>query len=180
VPEIRKRSHHQIPLVDSLAVIVGYGMAAELFRACWPSSPPAPVLRLPIATLYIWIGMAMSGPPLLLWRGFARPAVATQGTQSPQATRATWAETAWLLIGIYWIVIGLFLIPARLRGFQLTDTVLFGIIPFAVSLGFWLCRPRKANESVPSHPWTHTTAVVLLAMWPVAWFCLIVLGKSMG
>jgi len=176
----KHRSHPQIPLVDGLALIVGYGLAAELFRACWPSSPPSPGLSIPAVALYLWLGLAMSGPTLLLWRGFARPAAPPPGTISSHPSRATWAELAWLLIGIYWIVIGLFVIPARMHDFQLADTVLFGLVPVVVSIGFWLCRTKPSPDWQPSHPWTHATALALLATWPIAWICLIVLGKTLG
>ncbi len=178
--ESKPRSHPQIPLVDGLALIVGYGLAAELFRACWPSRLPDPFLGVPAVALYLWLGLAMSGPILLLWRGLARPAAAPPGALSSQPARATWAELAWLLIGMYWIVIGLFVIPARLRTFRLADTLLFGLVPLVVSLGFWLCRPKVLADSQPSRAWTHTTAVALLATWPIAWICLIVLGKTLS
>ncbi len=180
MPATQHRSHPQIPLVDSLALIVGYGMAAELFRACWPSSPPSPALSVPGVALYLWLGLAMSGPTLLLWRGLARPAAPPPGTLTSHPGRASWAELAWLLIGIYWIALGLVVIPARLHGFHFADTMLFGLVPFIVSLGFWLCRPKRSSDWQPSQTWTHTTAVALLATWPVAWVCLIVLGKTLG
>jgi hypothetical protein len=176
----KHRTHAQVPLVDGLALIVGYGMAAELFRACWPSRPPSPALTIPGVALYIWLGLALSGPVLLIWRGLARPPAGPSGVVSSHPARATWAELAWLLIGLYWIVIGLLVIRARLQEFQLADTLLFGLIPFIVSLGFWLCRPKASADWQPSRGWTHITAVVLLATWPIAWICLIVLAKVLG
>ena len=94
--------------------------------------------------------------------------------------RVTWAELAWLLIGIYWIVLGSFVIPARLHEFKLGDTVLFGLVPFVG--GAWASAVsaqsrRRGRDATPA--WTHTAAVVLLMTWPIAWICLIVLGRSL-
>ncbi len=119
----------QIQLQDILALVVGYGMAALLFRAFWPTSIPAVLLGLPMLGLYVWLGLAMSGPIILLRDG-ARTHHSSEGQhrRGPIASWS-WAESAWILIGIYWIVLGLFAIPAHLHDFQLKDAVLFGAVP---------------------------------------------------
>jgi len=176
---LRQGSRLQFQLQDILAVVVGYGMAALLFRAFWPESRPSPAVGVPGIGLYLWLGLVMSGPIILLRR---RPRQA----RSPEPPRAlapalshTWAELAWLLIGTYWIVLGLFVIPARLHEFKLGDTVLFGLVPIVVALGLRLFGPRPVAVRVATYAWTHYAAVVLLATWPIAWICLIVLGRTL-
>src|SRR5271168_1949067 len=113
----------RFPLQDMLALVAGYGMAALLFRAFWPSSRPSPALGLPGLGLYLWLGLAMSGPIVLLRHGPRRKREPEpRRDPTPVATR-TWAELAWLLIGIYWILLGVFSIPARLHEFKLPDMV---------------------------------------------------------
>ena len=91
----------------------------------------------------------------------------------------TWAERAWLLIGAYWIVLGIFVIPARLHEFKLGDVLLFGLAPIVVAIGLRLLGPGAPHGPDVVRGWTHTAAIALLATWPLAWICLIVLGKSM-
>src|SRR5262249_28049356 len=112
---IRPSPRLRLPIQDALALIIGYGMAALFVRALWPSSGLPPPLGPPALGLYVWLGLAMSGP-MLLWRHAAGPAgrTAPPGAHVPGRT---WAEWAWLFIGIYWILLGLFLIPSRLRDF---------------------------------------------------------------
>src|SRR5262249_32874285 len=121
--------------------------------------------------------LAMSGP-LILLRAGARPAPSTAAGHQPKpsATR-TGAESAWILIGIYWIVLGLFVIPARVRDFRLADSVFFGAVPVLVALGFRFLGPGPVAR-MGSTSWTHLAAVILLATWPIAWLCLIMLGNS--
>ena len=58
----------RIQLVDVSALVVGYGMAAVLFRAFWPKTGVSPVLGLFAVGFYLWLGLAMSGPILLMRR----------------------------------------------------------------------------------------------------------------
>ncbi len=175
----RGRLPIQIQLQDILALVVGYGMAALLFRAFWPTSVPAVLLGLPMLALYVWLGLAMSGPIILL-RGGARTDHSSEGQQrrGPIAS-CSWAESAWILIGTYWIVLGLFVIPAHLRNFQLKDAVLFGAVPILVALLLRFLGPSPSAARTGSTSWTHRAAVLLLATWPIAWVCLILLGKSL-
>jgi hypothetical protein len=175
----RQESRLQIGLQDTLAVVVGYGMAALFFRAFWPESRPSPALGVPGVGLYLWLGLVLSGPIILLRRrpnpsGSADPSreVASHGPH-------TWAELAWLLIGSYWIVLGLFVIPARLHAFKLADMILFGLIPIVATLALRRLGPHWALEVEAKRTWTHRAAIVLLATWPIAWICLIVLGRTL-
>jgi hypothetical protein len=170
----------RIELHEVAAIVVGYGLAAVLFRAFWPSTGLSPALGLFAIGFYLWLGMAMSGPLLLLKRGHSAPAEA-EGSASPRPVHQgsrTWAEMAWLLIGVYWIVLGVFILPIRLHSFRFGDTVLFGTVPLAAGLIFRLFGPRTAASHGSTPPWTHHAAVALVATWPIAWLCLIVLGEA--
>lgn len=167
-------------LQDILALVVGYGLAALLFRAFWPSSTPSPALGVPGLGLYLWLGLAMSGPIILLRDGPRIRRRSGSGGGSPPVAARTWAELAWLLIGIYWIVLGFFVIPVRLRDFRFGDAVLFGLVPLLVALGMRVLGPKPAQGPGATTAWTHAAAVILLATWPVAWVCLRLLGKVIG
>jgi hypothetical protein len=159
-----------------LALVVGYGMAALFFRAFWPSKGMSPRLGIPAIGLYSWLGLAISGPILLLRHGL-KPDRTPDDRASPEGTGSpTWAELAWLLIGIYWIVLGLFVIPSRLQVFRFGDMVLFGLVPVVVSLGLRVFGPKPSPGPGARRRWTHRLGVVLLATWPLAWCCLIILG----
>jgi hypothetical protein len=169
----------QFQLQDGLALVVGYGMAALFFRAFWPSSHPSPALGVPGVAFYLWLGLAMSGPIILFRRGPRQPEPPEPpGTPVPVGSR-TWAELAWLLIGIYWIVLGSIAIPARLQSFKLSDTLLFGLVPFVVTIGFRFVGPRSTPSAGANSPWSHRTAIALLSTWPIAWICLIILGRTL-
>jgi hypothetical protein len=159
--------------------VVGYGMAALLCRAFWPASRPSLALGLPGIGVYLWLGLAMSGPVILLRRSPPRIDSATARDTPTSAHPRTWAELAWMLIGIYWIVVSLIVIPARLSEFKLGDMILFGLVPVAVALGLPLIGPRPKESLHAAQSWTHTLGITLLLTWPIAWICLIVLGKTL-
>ena len=168
----------RIQLLDVSAMVIGYGLAAVLFRAFWPRDAISPALSIFAIGFYVWLGLAMSGPLLLLRRRRPRPLPepASDGQIAPHAPARTWAEMAWLLIGVYWIVLGLFVLPIRLHSFRFGDTVLFGLVPLLAGLVFRLFGPRDVQRGSALQPWTHHLAVALLLTWPIAWVCLIVVG----
>jgi hypothetical protein len=175
----RRIAAFQLQLQDILALVVGYGMAALLFRAYWPPSHPSPAVGVTGIGFYLWLGLAMSGPMILFRRGPRQPSASNQrGSETTTGSR-TWAELAWLLIGIYWIVLGAIVIPARIRGFTVRDTVLFGLVPVAMGLGFRALGPRWAPGRDGATAWSHRAAVALLSTWPIAWICLIILGQTL-
>jgi hypothetical protein len=170
-------SRLQFQLQDILAVTVGYGLATLFFRAFWPDQSPSALMGVAGIGLYLWLGMAMSGPIALLRRRSRLSGSSEPGERSTRAPFYTWAELAWMLIGTYWIVLGLFVIRARLPDFKLGDLVLFGLVPFAVALLFRVFGPSSTRENEATHAWTHTVAVIIVATWPIAWISLILLGK---
>jgi hypothetical protein len=179
VLSFRERFRAQVQLQDILALVVGYAMAALLFRAFWPATLPAVLMALPILMLYCWLGLAMSGPMILLRSAPQTVASAQAQPGGRLLSSRTWAESAWILIGIYWIVLGLFVIPARLHDFHRIDAVLYGMVPVLVAVGFRFLGRAPFPAGGVKVPWTHVVAVGLLATWPVAWACLLVLGKSL-
>ncbi|MFO0888608.1 MAG: hypothetical protein U0790_05600 [Isosphaeraceae bacterium] len=176
--ETRPRPPWRIDLVEIGAIVAGYGLAALLFRAFWPSAGVSVAMGLFAIGFYLWLGLAMSGPLLLLRRG---PAAAEEEAGSPRRDPAgsrTWAEMAWLMIGVYWIVLGVFVLPIRLHSFRMGDTLLFGAIPLAAGLVMRFVGPRPRDHHPDGGPWTHQVAVALLVTWPPAWICLVVLAAD--
>jgi hypothetical protein len=181
--EIRPGSHFRfrIELVDVAALVAGYGLAAVFMRAFWPERGVSLALGCFAVGFYLWLGLAMSGPLLLIRH---RQAASTDSEQKAaeqpmHPPGRTWAEMAWLLIGVYWIVLGVFILPVRLSSFRYSDAVLFGLVPLAPALFFLLFGPRQNLKGRASPPWTHFAACGLLWSWPLAWVCLIVLGQTM-
>jgi hypothetical protein len=175
----RLGSRVQFQLQDILAVVIGYGMATLFFRAFWPESRPSPAVGLPGVGLYLWLGLVMSGPIILLRRRPIRTGSPDRRRDIASTDAHTWAESAWLMIGLYWILLGLFVIPARLHEFKMGDVVLFGLVPIVVALGLRLFGPKSSARRETTHAWTHIVAVVLVATWPIAWICLIFLGQTL-
>jgi hypothetical protein len=159
--------------------VVGYGMAALVCRAFWPVSRPSLAFGLPAIGVYVWLGLAMSGPIILLKRSTVPVDTAAAGVTSLSGHSHTWAELAWLLIGIYWILVSSIVIPARLSEFKLGDMILFGLVPLVVALGMRVLGPKPNRRSDRARAWTHAVGVALLVTWPIAWICLIVLGKTL-
>jgi hypothetical protein len=167
---------------DILAVVVGYGMAAVFFRAFWPAGGPPTWVLAPATILYLWLGLALSGPVLLLRRRTPDQTVGEPGTALPPPTVGThtWAEWAWLFVGGYWVVLGLFVIPARLHAFGAGDALLFGMVPILAGLVSRLIGARTPSATVQAESvWTHAAAVWLLLTWPVAWACLVAVGRGL-
>jgi hypothetical protein len=160
--------------------MVGYGMAALLFRAFWPPSLPSAAAGASAIALYLWLGMAMSGPIIILRRRRERTPAAPEATTPASAPNShTWAELAWSLIGGYWIVLAIFVIPNRLHEFRSGDMLLFGLVPVAVAMVLGLLGAGSAARHSERRAWTHRVAVVLVMTWPFVWICLIYLGRSM-
>jgi hypothetical protein len=155
-------------LLDLAALVVGYGMAALLVRALWRTSgAPTVVEALFLAFEYLWLGLAMGGPLVLLIDRRAHPPPGGP----PQYT---WAELAWLLIGGYWLGLTLLVAPSRLP-----VNPLLGVFPIVGALALRLFGRRRPVPTTNRPPWTHRVAIGLLLTWPLAWADLILLSKTM-
>jgi hypothetical protein len=175
--ETRPARRLRFQIRDVLALVVGYGLAALFFRAFWPARGLSSAVLAPAAALYVWLGLALSGPILLLRRPAAD--LPADPAPLPNAGSNTWAEWAWLFVGCYWIVLGLVVIPARLRMFGAGDALVFGIVPIAAGLGFRLIGAEAAAAARRTTNWTHPAAVVLLLSWPLAWGCMVFIGRGL-
>lgn len=167
----------RVQLIDLAAIVVGYGMAAVLFRAFWPKGDVSSAIGAFAIGFYVWLGLAMSGPFLLLRGSRQERHVDRHNVSSPstEMNSRTWAEMAWLVIGVYWLIMGILVVPLRLHYFKVGDTLLFGLAPLAAGLVFRLFGSSVFPKG-PAAAWTHPAAVALLLTWPAAWICLIVLG----
>jgi hypothetical protein len=202
---LEKRPTRGLRIHDLVGLVVGYGMAALLARSFWPSSRP--IEGVPAVALvldFLWLGLAMSGPILLLLdrRGSSlekskdkprrrpRPGrliSAPEPVNEPvgrgparfknqEPARYTKAELAWMVIGGYWIALTMFVVPALSVD---TPWALVGLLQIVAALGLWLVVPRRPTPAEIANAWTHTAASTLLWTWPVAWICLIVLSRSL-
>jgi len=185
---------------DLVGLVVGYGMAGLLARSFWPGSKPLDGLpAIALAFEFTWLGLAMSGPIILLLdrRGGPVPAPEprrpgrlismTEPVEPPVGQGAsrvrddpppkfTRAELAWLLIGGYWIGLTMFVVPALSID---TPWALVGLLQIVAALGLFVVVPRRTQPGPALESWTHPAAVGLLATWPLAWIFLILLGKSL-
>jgi hypothetical protein len=170
----------RLQLIDLAAMVIGYGLAGVLFRAFWPHSRVSPHLVAFATGFYLWLGMAMSGPLLLLRRqaGLSIASPPDASRPAPGTGQRTWAEKAWLAIGVYWIVLGALVLPSRLQAFRFGDTLLFGAVPLVASLAFRMFGTRRTDSPPTPATWTHGAGIALVVSWPFAWFCLIVVGQA--
>ena len=147
-----------------------------LFRAFWPATRLSPAVGLPGLGLYLWLGLAMSGPIVLLRHGPRRNReLEPRRDSTPVATR-TWAELAWLLIGIYWID------PRCFLHSQPSARIQTGrhdpIRPGPARSWPWDsgCLAEGGHRAGRGPPGL-TRRGDLVFTWPVAWACLIVWGR---
>ncbi|GAC1475032.1 MAG: hypothetical protein NVSMB9_26590 [Isosphaeraceae bacterium] len=175
------RSAEGFHLLDVASLVVGYGLASLLIRAYPLERGTNDVWVLGVLGLaFVWLGLAMSGPIVLLVR---RPAPSSAGLVvdpdiDERSAPRTWAEMAWLIIGFYWIGLTILVVPARLRGARFLDTAFLGFFPVLAALGLRMFGQRLTRPASGTDSWTHRVGVVLLVTWPFAWVALILLGKS--
>jgi hypothetical protein len=168
-------------LLDAAALVVGYGLASLLVRAYWPRSGAPTVWEASaIGLVFLWLGLAMSGPVVLLIR---RPAPAAEAPgDDPRPEPRTWAELAWMIIGYYWIALTVLVVPTRMDGGRFLDSALLGVFPVLAALVLRYVGPRRSwareRPAQGGPTWTHRAGVALLLTWPFAWVGLILLGKT--
>ena len=167
-------------LLDLAALVVGYSLASLLVRAFWPADGAAdPLILSALGLEYLWLGLAMSGPLVLLIR---RPGVTEPG-QDERSEPRTWAELAWMIIGFYWIGLTMLVVPATLKHTRVIDSAVLGVFPIAAVMALRYFGPRQTwtrlRPSTAGPAWTHRAGIGLLLTWPFAWVGLIVLGQSL-
>jgi hypothetical protein len=186
-------------VIDLTAVVVGYGLAALLVRAAWPSSGmPWNEITVLLGLEYLWLGLAMSGPILLLFDrrpALPRPIVPDRParpkparprpfdldidalpTRTDAPSRYTWAELAWLVIGAYWIVMTVLATAVRLSG---TVLPLLALLHLLVIAACGLSVPKRPAPTESRPAWTHRAALGLLVTWPLAWADLVLLSQTL-
>jgi hypothetical protein len=164
-------------LLDAAALVVGYGLASMLIRAHVPASETPRVFEaMVIGLVFLWLGLAMSGPVVLLVR--RPPAVVADGEDASPGVR-TWAELAWMIIGFYWIGLTILVVPVRMRGTRFLDSAVLGLFPVLAAVGLWFSSHGKNRPAGGEMSWTHRAGVALLLTWPFAWMALILLGKTL-
>ncbi len=163
-------------ILDLAGLVVGYGLAALLARSFRSRIDPAGLGEaLALGFFYLWLGLAMSGPiVLLLDRRGAEPPNTWASSHPP--SRYTGDEMAWLAIGGYFIALTLFVVPARHRETPWSLVLLIQAV-VAAGLLVWLPLDRRRRSAPgPSPPrWTRRAAGLVLLTWPVAWLALILL-----
>ncbi|MFO0907922.1 MAG: hypothetical protein U0794_06090 [Isosphaeraceae bacterium] len=171
----------QLSLLDVGALIAGYSLASLLVRVYWPDTgQTGPTLWefLLIALVFLWLGLAMSGPAVLL---IHRPPVPDPEDDTLAEPR-TWAELAWMLIGFYWIGLTILVVPMRSNGARFVDSAVLGVFPVIAALVLRVVGPRqrwaRARPAQDEPTWTHRAGIVLLVTWPLTWIGLIVLGQT--
>jgi len=167
-------------------LMVGYALAGTLAKSVMPGSMTLqtgdPHLWPVILGVYVWLGLAMAGPFVMLTSVLGRQRVAQSEDHPAVPVEASWSrgETAWVLVGTYWLVMTLLVVP---RG--LSEMVQLGLTPglALIMLGY---LPRSASSlsrsglgrDEPAGRWTRKAALAVMAAWPLTWLGLILLGRE--
>jgi hypothetical protein len=163
---------------DLAGLIVGYSLSAVLIRSFWGVLEPESLPRaLALLTSFVWLGLAMSGPVVLLLDRRAPPEPAPFPSTDPPS-RYSLEEMAWMGIGGYFVALTLFVVPARNRETPWSMILLIQAVAAAILL-VWLPFARKHRSKSEGRPprWTRRAAVVMLLTWPLAWFALVLLFR---
>lgn len=163
-------------LLDVSALVVGYSLASLLIRAYWPRADLPSFWALGvIGFVYAWLGLAMSGPVVLMIR---RPVA--EDPEDERNESRTWAELAWMIIGFYWIGLTILVVPVRMNGTRVLESAFLGVFPVlaAIVLRYFGPQAIKSGPRLATPEWTHRAALGLLLTWPFTWVGLILLGKT--
>lgn len=179
------------PRIGDLAgLVAGFGLAAFAVRSLAPglTVSTAPT-ALALALLYLWLGLAMSGPAVL-WLDRRGPAAPGAFPSTDATSRYTREEMAWIMVGCYLDAVALLVLPAlRLIGSRsgalliVSSAWILLLSLMVVSIViFWrwcLPRPGRPVRERASSPgrWTRRAARLLLWTWPLAWALMVALAS---
>jgi hypothetical protein len=178
MPEVDARSptHSDgFRIRDLVGLVAGYGLAGFLLRS-FQAAADAPGIAgtVGLGAFYLWLGLAVSGPFVLLLdrRGPAPPAPVPT-THPP--SRYSGEELAWLGIGGYFVAIALFVVPSLNRQTP-WGAILVSQTMGATLLAAWWVTQRARRKPEPATPrWTRMAARLMLFTWPAAWLLLVLL-----
>lgn len=180
LPAARRR----FSMLDLVAMTVGFALAAMLLRLFWGAAGAMGGVGVALLLLiYLWLGLCMSGPVVLLLERRERPsssrpdagdarrpppgrAAEGRGIAGVLASRYTRFERAWMSIGGYWIGATTFLLPGLMHDMPL---LLLLVLQVAALAGLWAIVPRRRPPALAEKAWTHRLAGVLLITWPLVW-----------
>jgi hypothetical protein len=163
---------------DLAGLVVGYGLAGFLLRSFRPVfETQGAAEAVALGAFYLWLGLAVSGPFILVLDRRGPPPRGAVPTTDPPS-RYSGEELAWLGIGGYFLAIALLVVPS-LQHQTPWGAILTVQAGAAVWLAAWsVTRRRAPGKAGPSAPrWTRTAARVMLVTWPVAWVLLVLLVR---
>jgi hypothetical protein len=161
----------RLTLGDLSGLVLGYSLAALVWRALWPPAAQPAWWSVALGSAcFLWLGLAMSGPILLLIRpGQAQHAAGPDPDHRETLSRA---EHAWLLLGAYWIGLAGAAWSLRLR-----VPLGMGAIPLLlVGLLWWR---QRVEGTLQERRWTRPAARILLLSWPPVWVAMIILARAL-
>lgn len=154
-------------LRDLAGLVHGYALAGLLVRSFWPASRQVNArVAVVVAVFYLWLGLAMTGPVLVVL-GRLRPGAGDE---------RKWSELAWIGTGCYWLA----LLVAGQAGRGSPIGSLYAGLPIVVAMILVLLVGGTGGPAGARRPWTERAAAVLLWTWPLAWLCLILIGQTLG
>lgn len=197
-------------LADLVGLVIGYGLASLLTRSVWPGASNlsgGPLVALGLE--FIWLGLAMSGPVLLVLgrigsasgraerRPTRRPArlgrpigevpVAERWAvrEAVPSPRGGPAPREWTRAELAWLAIGSYWICLTLflTGARALPGTITPFVPGMAFIGLVAMVPvvfRSRGRGQRAAPrWTQLVAVLLLWTWPIAWGLLVLLGQTL-
>jgi hypothetical protein len=168
---------------DLAGLVVGYGLAGFLLRSFLAAIDPRGITEsIELGTFYLWLGLAVSGPFVLLIDGRGPAPPPPIPTTDPPSRYAP-EELIWLGIGGYFLLIALVVVPTVSRGETwivaraILDATASGQA-LIIGLGLAMCWTLGRRKARPNPPgWTRRAARLVLITWPVAWLVLVLLVR---